>query len=123
MIPEFRYRGLEKSHRYRLDFMVTNPYTLNRYGFELSPWSNHGKRTGTKGKTQKDINLEAQANFEKEAKKLRAYFKTHGVYTQVFTDEQLTDCPKLFNDEIRPLLDVEAPAIQLSFQILEEFGE
>jgi hypothetical protein len=75
MIPEFRYRGLEQQHRYRLDFMITNPYTLNRVGFELSPWSTHGYLHKIKGLTQKRINEMAADNFSKEMSKHRAYFK------------------------------------------------
>lgn len=41
LIPEFRYLGLEKKHKHRLDFLVINPYTLNQYGIELSHWSTH----------------------------------------------------------------------------------
>jgi len=42
LIPEFRYAGLNKKHVYRLDFLTINPYTLDKVGFELSPWSTHG---------------------------------------------------------------------------------
>lgn len=123
LIPEFRYRGLEKKHKYRLDFLIINPFTLNRYGIELSPWSSHGYLSKTKGKTQKEINLQAQENFEKEAKKLRDYFKTHGVYTLIYTDEQLSDCETLFERDIVPLLKSEKPATQLSFEVMEEFAD
>lgn len=121
LIPEFRYRGLEKKHKYRLDFLIINPFTLNRSGIELSPWSSHGYLSKTKGKTQKEINSQAQENFEKEAKKLRDYFKTHGVYTLIYTDEQLADCETLFDRDIVPLLKTEKPATQLSFEVMEEF--
>lgn len=123
LIPEFRYRGLEKKHKYRLDFLIINPFTLNRYGIELSPWSTHGYLSKTKGKTQKQINAQAQANFEKEVKKVRDYFKTHGVYTLVYTDEQLADCVTLFERDIVPLLKPEKPATQLSFEVMEEFDD
>ncbi len=53
LIPEFRYDGREKKHKYRLDFTVINPDTMDKVGFELSPWSSHGRLTGTKDKTQK----------------------------------------------------------------------
>lgn len=123
LIPEFRYRGLEKKHKYRLDFLIINPYTLNRYGIELSPWSTHGYLSKTKDLTQKKINEIAQGNFEKETKKLRDYFKTHGIYTLVYTDEQLANCAELFRREIAPLLKAEKPSNQLSFQIMEEFDD
>lgn len=123
MIPEFRYKGLEKKHKYRLDFLIINPFTMNKYGIELSPWSSHGYLSKTKGLTQKQINEIAQNNFEKETKKLRDYFKTHGIYTLIYTDEQLADCKALFNNEIAPLLKPEKPSTQLSFQIMEEFED
>ncbi|MEN4535371.1 hypothetical protein [Pantoea agglomerans] len=123
MIPEFRYLGLEKKHIHRLDFLVINPYTLNKYGIELSPWSTHGYLEKTKDLTQKKINEIAKGKFEKEAKKLRDYFKRHGIYTLIYTDEQLTDCEALFKDEIVPLLKTEKPSNQLSFQIMEEFDD
>jgi len=51
LFPELRYNGKAKKHKYRLDFCIINPVTLNKVGTELSPWSTHGKLTGTKGKT------------------------------------------------------------------------
>jgi len=42
LIPEFRYGGLIKKHKYRLDFTIVNPYTMEKHGFEFSPWSSHG---------------------------------------------------------------------------------
>lgn len=123
LIPEFRYAGLEKKHVYRLDFMVINPYTLSKVGFEFSPWSTHGYLAKTAGLTQAAINKMAADNFAKEMKKHRAYFKEHNVYTLIFTDEQLADTKNLFTTEIEPLLKPEKTQIQLSFKILEEvFG-
>ena len=121
LIPEFRYLGLEKAHEYRLDFLVTNPYTLDRVGFELSPWSTHGYLKKIRGLTQKEINTMAQDNFEKEMKKHKAYFKKHNVFVLIYTDEQLSDCDKLFNDEIVPYLQPMKRYTQLSFQVMEEF--
>jgi hypothetical protein len=120
LIPEFRYAGLEKKHIYRLDFMIINPYTLNKVGFELSPWSTHGY-LGKIGKlTQKKINEMAADNFAKEVKKHRAYFKEHDVFCLIFTDEDLKDTKKLFNDEILPYLQPEKPQVQLAFDIMHE---
>ena len=59
LIPELRYGGLQTQHRYRLDFTIINPYTLQKQGFEFSPWSTHGYLSRTKEKNQKEINLEA----------------------------------------------------------------
>ncbi|HCR0211448.1 TPA: topoisomerase [Enterobacter hormaechei] len=121
MIPEFRYRGLEKQHKYRLDFMITNPFTLSRVGFELSPWSTHGYLHKIKGLTQKEINEMAADNFSKEMSKHRAYFNKHRVYTLIYTDDELKDCKKIFNDDISPHLNPEKLGTQLSFTIMEEF--
>lgn len=121
MIPEFRYCGLEEKHKYRLDFLIINPYTLDKVGFELSPWSTHGYLRKVKGLTQKKINEMAQDNFEKEMKKHRNYFRKHDVFTLIYTDEQLKDCKSLFNDEILQYLKPEEPTTKLSFQVMEEF--
>lgn len=121
LIPEFRYAGLEKKHVYRLDFLVINPYTLDKVGFELSPWSTHGYLSKVKELTQKKINEMAADNFTKEMKKHRAYFKEHSVMCLIYTDEELKDTKKLFDEEILPLLSPEKTQVQLSFQIMEEF--
>lgn len=121
LIPEFRYAGLAEKHVYRLDFMVINPYSLNRVGFELSPWSTHGYLAKIGGLTQKKINEMAADNFAKEMKKHRSYFKEHNVFCFIYTDEQLADSTSLFKNEIEPLLKPEQTQVQLSFKILEEF--
>ncbi len=48
LIPEFRYRGLETNHEYRLDFTVFNAHVLRFTGFELSPHSSHVAVRGLK---------------------------------------------------------------------------
>lgn len=121
LIPEFRYLGLEKKHKYRLDFLIVNPYTFRKLGFELSPWSTHGYLSKIKGLTQKEVNKMALDNFEKEMKKHRGYFKMHDIITLIYTDEQLEDCKKLFDEEMAIHLDPEKPSTQLSFEIMEEF--
>lgn len=122
LIPEFRYAGLNVKHIYRLDFLVINPYTLDKFGFELSPWSTHGYLKKTGQLTQKKINELASDNFAKEMKKHRAYFKEHGVFCLIYTDDDLKDIKRLFDDEILPYLKPEKPKIQLSFEIIEEFS-
>lgn len=122
LIPEFRYAGLKAKHVYRLDFMVINPYTLNKVGFELSPWSTHGYLKKIGGLTQKKINELAADNFAKEMKKHRSYFKEHEVFCLIFTDDLLNDTKALFDEEIVPYLQPEKPQVQLSFEILEEFS-
>lgn len=83
LIPELRYEGRAVKHKYRLDFCIIDPMTMQKTGIELSPWSTHGKLTGTKGKTQKEINAEASANFDKEMKKHKQYFKKHGIFALI----------------------------------------
>ena len=121
LIPEFRYAGLQTQHKYRLDFLIINPYTMDKIGFELSPWSTHGYLKNTKKLTAREINDQAQAHFEKEMRKQRAFFRRHGIFTLVYTDESLQDAQTLFKKELRPYLSPENPQHQLSFQIMEEF--
>ncbi|HSZ54643.1 MAG TPA: hypothetical protein VK797_03225 [Tepidisphaeraceae bacterium] len=103
LIPELRYRGRDKQHKHRLDFCVIDPYSLRKIGFELSPWSSHGQLTGTKTKTVKAVNAEARANFEREVKKLTAYFIDYEIHITIFTDDDLADPEELFNTIARYL--------------------
>ena len=98
LIPEFRYGGMDKEHKYRLDFTIIDPYSLQKQGFEFSPWSTHGSLTGTKDKTQKEINAEAKANFEREMEKQKAYYRTYNVYTLIYTDKDLQDMDAVFEE-------------------------
>jgi len=121
LVPEFRYAGLQKKHLYRIDYLIINPYTLDKIGFELSPWSTHGYLSKIGGLTQKKINEMASDNFAKEMRKHRAYFKKHNVFCLILTDDVLKNTEKLFRDEIMPHLKPENTQVQLSFQIIEEF--
>jgi hypothetical protein len=123
MIPEFRYNGVEKKHKYRLDFMIINPFTLDKVGFELSPWSTHGYLAKIKGLTQEEINKIASDNFSKEMRKHRDYFKKYNVYTLIYPDDELLDCENIFEKDIIPLLSPEKIGSDLSFLIMEEFFE
>lgn len=96
LLPELRYLGLEKLHKYRLDFCVIDPFSLKKVGFELSPWSSHGKLVGTRTKSPATVNLEARKNREKELQKCEAYFNSRGIHVTVFTDDDLTDCDDVF---------------------------
>lgn len=120
LIPEFRYEGLAPKHLYRLDFLVINPYTFDKTGFELSPWSTHGYLHKTKHLTQTEINEMAKDNFAREMKRHRAFFKKHGIMCLIFTDDELTDTRQIFDEFILPCLNPEKPKTQLSFQIMEE---
>ena len=91
LIPEFRYGGKDREHRYRLDFCIIDPFTMQKVGYELSPWSTHGYLSKLKGLTQKDINEMAKDNFEREMTKHRSFFSKHGIYALIYTDTQLSD--------------------------------
>lgn len=120
LIPEFRYGGIEKKHKYRLDFTIINPYTMEKYGFELSPWSSHGYITKTKEKSQKEINEEAKNNFENEMKKHKDYFRRHGVYCFIYTDEDLENIDSVF-DDIKNFLKPKRMAKQLMIHTMDRF--
>lgn len=102
LLPEVRFSRSE-SHRYRLDFMVVEPSMMKRIGFELSPWSTHGRLVRTGGMTQRQLNEIASANREAELQKLKAYFVEHGIETIVFTDKDLVDPDHVFSTIARYL--------------------
>lgn len=120
LIPELRYGGKDVKHEHRLDFTIIDPFTLSKVGFELSPWSTHGLLTGTKDKTQKTINEEARANFEREMSKLKAYFRKRGIPVIVYTDNDLQDHDKIFADITDYLTPSKLPK-QLEFHAVEDF--
>lgn len=120
LIPEFRYNGRVAKHEHRLDFCVIDPDTMDKVGFELSPWSTHGELKGTKDKTQKEINAEAKANFEKEMTKLKKFFKKHNIYALIYTDSDLEKPESIFAD-IKSHLEAGEPAKQLSFNLIDDF--
>jgi hypothetical protein len=120
LIPELRYNGKDKKHKYRLDFCIIDPVTLKKVGVELSPWSTHGLLKSTSGKTQKQINEEALANFEKEAAKMREYFQKHRITTLIYTDTKLVDIDDVFS-EIAVYLRSENSVTQLEFDLIREF--
>ena len=105
LIPEYRYNGIEKKHKYRLDFTLINPYSLQRFGFELSPWSTHGMLVGTNKLTQKEINQKAQDNFEKEMTKHKEFFREHSIFTRIYTDKDLESINNIFSTDVIPLLE------------------
>jgi len=119
LIPEFRYEGREVKHKYRLDFCVIDPDTMDKVGFELSPWSTHG-RLSTTGKTQKQINEEAKTNFEKEMAKHKSFFRKHGIYALIYTDADLASPEDIFAD-IQTYLEPRVQAKQLSFHLVQDF--
>jgi hypothetical protein len=120
LIPEYRYEGRLPKHRYRLDFTIINPDTMDKVGFELSPWSTHGLLTSTAKKTQKQINQEASGNFDKEMAKLKSFFKKHGIYSLIYTDKDLKNIDDVFSD-IETYLEAPKPKKQLSFHFINNF--
>lgn len=122
MIPQFRYGGLQYHHKYRLDFTIINPYTLDKIGIEISPWETHGKLSGIRDLKPHEINKIAQGNFENHAEKVRSYFKTHNIPVISFTDRQLNDTDKFFEEELVPLLTPAKPAPIISFEMKQKYG-
>jgi len=119
LIPEIRYDGAGRKHTHRLDFLIINPYTMDKIGIEISPWSTHGALAG-KHKTLKELNKEARQNWEKELKKTKRYFKKYNIMTITYTDSDLVDMDEIFK-EIITYLNPEEPPIQLSLNLIEEY--
>lgn len=119
LIPELRYAGKDAKHKHRLDFCIIDSENNNRIGFELSPSSTHCKITDAKNKTQKQINEEVAAFFQREADKLRNYFKKFGIYTLTYSDKDLEQPQAVFED-IKNYIEKDIPK-QLQFEILHEF--
>lgn len=120
LIPELRYGGMSVQHQYRLDFTIINPYTLQKQGFELSPWSTHGYLTGTTGKNQAQINQEAKANFEREMQKHKDYFRKYNIFTLIYTDSDLEDIGQVFA-EMQQFLQPQRENKQLLEATIQEF--
>jgi hypothetical protein len=119
LIPELRYDGRVPKHQYRLDFCVIDPNTMDKIGFELSPWSTHGKLTTT-GKSSAQINEEAKANRQKEMEKQKDFFRRHGIYVLIYTDADLAKPEAIFSD-IQTYLEPGGLAAPLSFRRVKDF--
>ncbi len=119
LIPEFRYGGLNFKHLYRLDFTIIDPIDLNKIGFELSPWSSHGYIAKTQGLSQREINKIAKYNFEKEMKKHKAFFRKYGIFVLIYTDSDLANLNKIF-DDMRRFLEPKTRKSTLQFQIMQD---
>jgi hypothetical protein len=120
LVPEYRYEGAAAKHRYRLDFCIIDPFTMQKVGYELSPWSTHGYLSKLKGLTQAQINDMAKDNFEKEMSKHRSFFKKHGIFALIYTDKLLADMDSIFNDMKQYLVPVDK-VVQLDFHLLDKF--
>lgn len=120
LIPELRYDPFKNKHEHRLDFLIVNPWSMEKYGFELSPWSSHGKLSGAK-RTLVEYNEEAKANFEKEMRKHKKYWRKFGVTYIVYTDEDLADMDAIW-DEMRTHLEDNEGAEQLELALMSELS-
>lgn len=123
LIPEFRYNGIEKAHKYRLDFCILDYTNSTKVGFELSPWSTHGELKSTKDKTQKIINEEAQNNYYKEITKYKNYFIKYGITVLAYTDQDLENPDVIFED-IKKYLEGKGKELTLknTLDLLDEFN-
>lgn len=122
LIPELRYEGQASKHKYRLDFtIITNP-DLDKFGFELSPWSTHGYLAKTKGLTQTEINQMAQDNFEREMRRHKEFFFKHGIFVLIYTDTDLANLPSVFED-MKSYLEPRTNESQLRFDLIHELLE
>lgn len=96
LIPELRYAGLTARHAHRLDFTVLNAHVMSFTGFELSPHSTHYFMKGITTKTQKEINEDLAAKWDKEMEKRNAYFASYGITTITFADSHLANMDACF---------------------------
>ncbi len=96
LIPELRYAGLDRKHKYRLDFTILNSHTQDFVGFEFSPHSTHMAISGIQSKSQKALNEDLSIQWRKEMDKRNEYFSSFGISTITFTDEDLKDIDKCF---------------------------
>lgn len=119
LIPELRYDGSGRKHKHRLDFLIINPFTMEKIGFEISPWSTHGTLSG-KHKTLIELNKEARENFEAEVHKARAYFKKYRIPVLHFTDTDLKDIDDVFA-QISCHLDPGSPPKQMEMGLFSEY--
>ncbi|MNY53236.1 hypothetical protein D3C86_1889750 [compost metagenome] len=76
--------------------------------------------TGVKSLTQKAINEKASANFGKEMKKHKDYFKKHGIFTLIYTDEDLKNTEAIFED-MKKYLEPKTSSKQLKMHIFDDF--
>lgn len=117
LIPEMRYAGIKEEHKYRLDFVVLNPYVMEMTGYELSPQSSHLRVTGMNRKKQKEVNAELKEKWDREMRKRREYYETYGIRIETFTDEQLSDVDGCFEcvKEALEASPTKTPSISASF--------
>ena len=120
LIPEFRYNGISNAHKYTIDFTIIHPYTLDKVGFEISPWSTHGKITGTKSKSQNEINKIAAENRFKEIEKEKAFFRKYGITTLIYSDKEIEKIDDIFS-EIKFYLERDVKTTTFTYMSFEEY--
>lgn len=118
LIPELRYDPFKKLHEHRLDFLIINPWNMSKIGFEISPWSSHGKLSG-KTKKLKDLNEEARSNFEREMRKHKRYWRKYNINYITYTDEDLMDMDFIWQ-EIESYLKIPETNDQLELNLINE---
>lgn len=96
LIPELRWGGADKKHKYRLDFTILNPHNMKFVGFEISPQSSHMSVKGTKSGKQIEWNNDLKLQWGKEMRKRNDYFGDFGITTITFTDNELEDLDVCF---------------------------
>lgn len=120
LVPELRYDPFKNKHQHRLDLLVVNPWSLEKYGFEFSPWSTHGQLKGA-GRSMSEYNEEAKEQFEAEMRKHKKYWRKYGVTYIIYTDEDLADMASVWM-EIKRHLEVSDEPAQLELALLSELS-
>jgi len=118
LIPELRYDPFKNKHEHRLDYLIINPWNMSKVGFELSPWSTHGKLTGANRKL-KEYNDDAKENFEKEMNKHKKYWRKYNINYVTYTDVDLADINSVWT-EIEKYLENSSGPEQLELQLITE---
>lgn len=119
LIPELRYDGPLTAHKYRLDFTIIESEGLSKIGFELSPWSSHGHLSKIGGLTQGAINEMAKDNFQREMRKHKDFFRKYGIFSMIYTDDDLADLHSVFAD-MEKYLRPQSTAKQLQFHVIHD---
>lgn len=97
LIPEFRYDGVKREHKYRFDFIILNSHTKHLIGFEISPQYTHMRIEKIQSKTVRQANKELEEKWEKEMQKRNDYFERYGITTITFADNELKNIDGCFN--------------------------
>ncbi len=116
LIPEFRYAGYQKIHKYRLDFTVLNPHTGKFIGFEISPSSSHMSIAKLKAK-QHEANTELSQKWEKEMHKRNEYYDEFGITCKTFVDTDLLNINSCFNHISTVLSERQQAKLSLNDQL------